>query len=651
MKLNTILINNKKIFGLLLLFSFLLYGNSIKNGFSLDDSYITVSNYPIPGQAYAPNNALVAKGFAGIPEIWKSRYAHDGEASFDYRPIVTTVFAIEYAIFGQNPHINHFINIINYALVCFLVFLFTKKILTRINLENALLFSFIVSLIFLVHPSHSEVVNNIKCRDELIATSLGFMAAILFIKYYEERKLKYLLIGCIFIIVGLLAKMTTVLFLFIIPLSLIFFYNSNFKHVLLIAIIIYVSFQMFNLIRYFTVTEEEIRNYYRFENPLYTDNINLFTKVLFAITTLGFYVKLMILPLPLCYYYGSNMLNPNLPINTYFVLAFIFLGVVTLYFIKKKNRLFIFGILCFLFTISPFLNLLTPVAGIVGERLSFVASYGFIFSITSIFFDYTSKFSKTNQPVKTTFYVILTVCLIYGFNRNKAWESKRSLFEADAKSTEKSAKANSLLGNEYFEGLFMNKIKLPPNVLAEKCVKHYNLAIQADSTIFSCYNNLGVVNYSFYADYKTAYKYFSLAIKQKPNYPQAYENLGNCYKKLNIIDSANYAYFRSISLNPKQHSAYLELIRMHIDLKNHHLAIIFANIALNQFPNDYEFLIEKANSFMLKGEKETCVIYFEKAYLKNPNKRLAGFLSDKFKLIGDTIKSKKYLNEFNSLTN
>ncbi|MES2763000.1 MAG: hypothetical protein V4677_12380, partial [Bacteroidota bacterium] len=92
----------------------MLYGNSLKNKYSLDDDYVTVTNFPVKGKEFSPNHKLVSKGFGGIVKIWKSRYAHDSEASFDYRPFVTTTFAIEYAIFGQNPFISHLVNLLLY---------------------------------------------------------------------------------------------------------------------------------------------------------------------------------------------------------------------------------------------------------------------------------------------------------------------------------------------------------------------------------------------------------------------------------------------------------------------------------------------------------------------------------------------------------
>src|ERR1035437_230909 len=119
--------DNKKTFLFFLAFSLLFYGNSIKNGFCFDDSYVTVTNIPVKGKSYVPNHPLVAQGFKGIPKIWRSHYGHDKTSSYDYRPVVITLFAIEYAIFGQAPHINHFINILLYALVVFVLFLLLKK--------------------------------------------------------------------------------------------------------------------------------------------------------------------------------------------------------------------------------------------------------------------------------------------------------------------------------------------------------------------------------------------------------------------------------------------------------------------------------------------------------------------------------------------
>lgn len=53
---------------------------------------VTVTNFPTKGKEFVPNHKLVSKGFGGIVKIWKSRYAHDSEGSFDYETIYNNYF-------------------------------------------------------------------------------------------------------------------------------------------------------------------------------------------------------------------------------------------------------------------------------------------------------------------------------------------------------------------------------------------------------------------------------------------------------------------------------------------------------------------------------------------------------------------------------
>ncbi|MFC2114603.1 hypothetical protein ACFLRI_04575 [Bacteroidota bacterium] len=117
---------------ILLILVFILYGNTIQNNYALDDIYVT-------------NNDLVKKGFRAIPEIFTSYYAdnvfEDGERlRFGFRPVVKASYAIEYAIFGNNPHMSHFINILLY----FLTLLILLRILSNVWSDKSPLFSLLV---------------------------------------------------------------------------------------------------------------------------------------------------------------------------------------------------------------------------------------------------------------------------------------------------------------------------------------------------------------------------------------------------------------------------------------------------------------------------------------------------------------------------
>jgi hypothetical protein len=137
---------SKKIAYLFLILTFLFYGNSLFNKYALDDEYVTVTNFKQDNANYEPNHALVKKGFSGLAKIWKSRYAHDSESSFDYRPIVTSTFAIEYGLFGQNPFISHLINLLIYFFTCYLLYQCILKLFEDYEFKYTI--SFLSAFIF-----------------------------------------------------------------------------------------------------------------------------------------------------------------------------------------------------------------------------------------------------------------------------------------------------------------------------------------------------------------------------------------------------------------------------------------------------------------------------------------------------------------------
>jgi tetratricopeptide (TPR) repeat protein len=281
---------------------------------------------------------------------------------------------------------------------------------------------------------------------------------------------------------------------------------------------------------------------------------------------------------------------------------------------------------------------LTPVAGVVGERLVFQASVGFCLLLITLllpFIPIISEFKLKQFTTKPFIYSlpILIICVFYIWNRNGQWYNKLSLFEHDILYTENSAKANSMLANEYFEMLsgVSSERKYPPEVLAQKAIKHYNAAVAADSSFFTAYNNAGVIFFSNLNDITAAKRYFSLAIHHKDKYAQAYENLGNCYKKDGNLKEAFKYYKLAIESNNKHYSGYTSLLGLLMDKKQYAISAKVSQMALTVFPSDYYLLIYLANSYLLGNEKEKAFTVFEEAYLINPTNELRQFL-DKEKL-------------------
>lgn len=639
---------HKKVFFTFLTLVFLFYGNSLKNKYSLDDDYITVTNFPEKGKEYVPNQNLVSKGFGGIIKIWKSRYAHDSEGSFDYRPFTTTTFAIEYGIFGQNPFISHLINLLLYFLSIWLLFCLLLKLFE--DYEFKFTIALLCSLLFLIHPIHTEVVNNLKCRDELLAFLCSLIALWYSLEAYKKPNFKNIFLIILFLIFGLFSKRTAILFLAIIPLCLFFFRKINIKNALYLLIAFIIIYAIVPLVKSNIISEKSVRLFYHFENPLYTDKVPFFEKIIIGIKTFGFYIKFLIFPFPFRNYYGTNTFDLTSSLNFYFFIGITFLSTCTYFIYKFKNKILLFSFLLFCGSILPFVNIGTPAPGVVAERFGYFASFGFCLLITIAIMPYVKNINYKSvvqffsKPL-IYFLPLIAICMVYIWNRNTNWYNKLTLFEHDIPYLEKSAKANSLLANEYFEMLRSTKKKYSDQVLIQKCLKHYNMAVANDSSFFSAYNNAGVIYYSYTGNITSAKKYFKLGIRHRPSYFQAYENLGNCFKQEKNSLKALECYKKSILLDPKHYSSYLAIINLFFEEKKYNNCIKTIQIAHAKFPNNYELIAQEANCYLMKRDTANAIVKYEEAYSLNPNQNLAQFLSQKYKESGDSIKSKYYKNK------
>src|SRR5690554_2082600 len=198
---------------IIVILCFLLYGNTLTNGYSFDDEYVIV------------NNKKVSEGFSAIPGLFKSRYIESSTQNYGYRPITLTSFAIEYGLFGAKPVVSHFINLFLYILSCLLIF----KILHSLFKNSHWLLPLTITVLFVVHPIHSEVVNNVKSRDEILCFLFALLALWSAIKYTRNEKGIWLFGVFGFMVLSFLSKLSALTFLAIIPLTIYFFENGSKK--------------------------------------------------------------------------------------------------------------------------------------------------------------------------------------------------------------------------------------------------------------------------------------------------------------------------------------------------------------------------------------------------------------------------------------
>lgn len=190
----------------LALLAFLLYANTLPNQYALDDHTFVQSKE-------------IQQGIKGIPKLFKSYYINDASGNYGYRPLTMVAFALEYQFFGYTPVVSHFISVLLYVVTVLLIYFMFREALGKTY--NPVL-PFVIAFLFALHPLHSEVVNNVKSRDELLSFLLGVLCLWSFLKYVWRRKFMYLIAGIAFGALAPLAKESIIVFSALIPLSVYF---------------------------------------------------------------------------------------------------------------------------------------------------------------------------------------------------------------------------------------------------------------------------------------------------------------------------------------------------------------------------------------------------------------------------------------------
>ncbi|MEL6925223.1 MAG: hypothetical protein AAFO94_14340 [Bacteroidota bacterium] len=195
------------------LLAILLYLNTLGHQWTLDDaSAIT-------------NNFVTKQGVEGIGTHFTNsyRYGYWTSQGTLYRPVSLAMFALEWELFGDNPRYFHLFNILFYGLTGYLVFLLLSQWLKRWHVVLPLL----AALLYIAHPVHTEVVANVKSRDEIMAMLFGVLSLLCFWKYAavatQKRPVKWLVGALLAYTLALFSKESAVTLLAIFPLSLLAF--------------------------------------------------------------------------------------------------------------------------------------------------------------------------------------------------------------------------------------------------------------------------------------------------------------------------------------------------------------------------------------------------------------------------------------------
>lgn len=533
--------NKKNWYFFLLVLSFLLYGNTLKNDYTIDDHYVT-------------NNVIIKKGLKALPEIFSSYYASDeNNNNYEYRPIVKATFALEYQLFNNNPLISHLINIILYFFSLSLLYLFLRSFLPSQNR----FYHQVVVILFATLPIHTEVVASLKNRDILLCYNFTFLSIITLHKYIHLNKKHLLLLSYLFSSLAFLSKIEALPFIMLVPILFIKAPGFNFKKKFPVLLVFLLSYITFTSIKYFALDGSLAGNrlFYDYEIPASISQ-SVISKISVGFNCLGFYIKNLIFPTHLSCYYGLYTIP--LSISMYYFIGLILCVILFLLFIKnitKQNELSL-GILLFVLPISIYLHIIVKVPGIVADRFVFFASTGYViiigYFINQLYSYFLHNKKKSIKYVNFIIIIFFTSYLIGVIKRNNEWKNNLTLYQSDVKKWPNSIKLNILYANEIVENINKRTRLINPNEYEKYIEISYNHMLKAynlDSTYYNSLNTLAYIDLSFYNNPKKAVYWLNKAQKYDSINYEIPLNICLAYMRIQNTDSVKKYYLKTLKLN------------------------------------------------------------------------------------------------------
>jgi tetratricopeptide (TPR) repeat protein len=540
---------------LIFIVAFLGYQNTFHNGYVLDDYSVIKENF------------VVKRGAEGIPIILKTGYRYGYWNSPDnlYRPLPLMMYAYEWELWPDNPTSSHIISVLLYGLLCVLLF----KLLLKLFASYNMLLPLLSTLFFAWHPIHTEVVANIKSRDEILAFLFVLVSILLVLSYVEKKSTIKIVFAMFSFLLALLSKESAIMFLVLLPLILYFFTSLKTSKNISLSVLFLLPTLIFFVMRYKAIGNQE-----HIDSTTLVDNLLLAapdyaSRLATSIKIMGKYLWILIFPYPLACDYSYNQIPIAGILNLYTLLSFaLYLLMAYIAFrLFKKKHLISFIILFFFVTMSIYSNIVLLIGSSFGERFLFVPSLAFtmalsyliLYALKSLAPD--EKQSQKNIFFSKAFLIAIPILALYfsiTLSRNKDWESNLSLYEADIKTSPKSAHMNYYYGLEVMKGKAMKDGAVVKPEFLDSAIYYFNRAKKIVPTFADAYDQLGLA-YFRKNEWDMALAYYDTCLTMAPGKSITYSNMGVIYFNHKQYDKALEAYENAVRYDPKFSDGWLNL--------------------------------------------------------------------------------------------
>lgn len=549
-----------------LVVSFALFGNSLNGDFVFDDTIVVVGN------------PLIKGGIPDVGGIFSTSYHAFQPRTGLYRPLTILSFALNASVFGFSSLSFHVTNVVLYALGAFLLFLLVSQLVGNRA-------GWISLLMFLFMPIHAEAVASIVGRSELLALVFGLASLLAFHsgKYWQSG---------LWLLLGLLSKEVAIA---VVPVTLMMSLQVrgfNWRRLarefapLLISAILY-SLLRWNALGSFFLANDATSVYNPIKSAPFIAGLWTAMKV-FAIS-----VGKLFVPLSYSSDYSFDQIATvgSLFASWQAMAGIILLALLIGLIVWHKKTIVGAGLLFFLSGYFVISNWVFKIGTIAGERLLYLSSAGAAMVLGIII---AKIWDKLSIKWARALIVVAGIALLSWYAtlivpRSGLWNNEESLFK-NAYSVAPNSVVNmtNIAYLDFKAGRLDNARKTLEKVL-ESTPDHP----PALNLLANVQRRLG--------NYQISEVLWKRAIQVRPDYLNAYLNLGILYYDAQYYTSAEKVLNDAVAIYPRWNEVwYLALTKIALGKSDEAIALIEKNFSPQPAQEELKFAL--ALAWYTKGD-------------------------------------------------
>ncbi len=567
-----------------------------------------------------------------------------------YMPFTLLSYSVDYAIGGLNSYIFHSHNILLHLINTILVFFFIYRLILLKKPKFAFSYALIVSLLFGVHTFHIQSVTWIAERKDVLYALYFILSLILYVKYIETKKLKFILFSLFAFLISVMSKGQAVaLSLSIVAVDILLSRKLLDKKVIFEKIPYFVISGIFGVVALIAAGGEE-----PFAGQMSSAQVNelvnrsFFENIIYAASGFTIYLFKTLIPNNLSLLHAYPIVDKG-EIPAYIWLYTIPIPVIIAIFIYslKKSKELAFGILFFTLNLVLVLQIISDQPFFIAEHYSYISSIGIFFLFGLAYQKITEHKKEFVKPAMVLFFGYIIFLTGFTYVRNDIFQNSETVWTDVIKQYPQTIIAYYNRGN-YYQKLgdegeaenykkaindYTEAIKLNPKDVAafsnrgitkgktgdtKGALADFNKVVEIDSTFANVYSNRGNAKVMS-GKYQSAISDYTKAIKERPDFIDAIYNRGLAYANIGQFENAISDLDKAIKTNPKNLTALLNRAVSYYSLKKYELCKTDCNNILKLNPKEYNALFYLGQIEENKGNPEEARRFFDKVNKLKPD--------------------------------